>query len=219
MRLVAAVLGALLAACSAGESLSPTISDASSAATAGAEATVVVVGCASVSSREPRRGSIEVDRVLRGAAGFRLDIVVDFDLVEGERQLFFLRGSTEPLRVVRVAPMSLMESLVEAQHPEPGPLPQEVLDLLAVMRDHDQSERGPSAGPAMDAAFEAFERGVWVGRSRAELLELLGPPHSERTHGDRLLWEYVYHNGEQGAVRWLELVEGRVVMMWLVRTE
>jgi hypothetical protein len=192
------------------------------------EATLVVVGRVDgVSTRDGHIGVIEIDRILRGAAGSSVPFISEpLPIVTGEPRVYFLREGSDPLRL-RALPFEEQVSAplevatrIEAEPPvvpeDPGD-PWE--DELAALRAHDQSIRDPSAAVVMEVAERIFSALPWVGRAAADVAALLGPPSAGDPSADVTEWTYVYHDGERGVVRQLKIHGGRVVSMQIVRTQ
>ena len=86
---------------------------------------------------------------------------------------------------------------------------------LATMRAHDQKVWNPSSGPAMDAARDVFDKIDFVGKTDAELTAMIGAPMKI----DAGVWQYYFHNGEMGVVRWFHFDHGRVARVQVVMTQ
>lgn len=89
------------------------------------------------------------------------------------------------------------------------------LDLL---RSHDQTRYRAGRG-VLEAAQRVFDELELVGRTDAEVERLLGPPVRKAPDRGRTRWEYVFHDGEQGVVRWVYVDAGRVERCQRVPTE
>lgn len=192
------------------------------------EATLVVVGrVRRVTTRDGHRGSIGVDRVLRGAAGFSVAFISDPAPIDLQEQRVFFLVPTAKSDLMRALPfdgrvsgplelVAGLEASVLKLDPPRAPGSRWAADLR-VMRSHDQSVWGPKAQPVIVAAERVFGELVWVGRRTQDLTALLGPPATIEGSGTR--WQYTFHNGEAGIMRTMKVEQERVVSMRVTRTE
>ncbi len=193
------------------------------------DASVVVVGRAQIdATRDGHIGIIEVDQVLRGAAGYAVAFVSEpLPLTEGERRVFFLapEAGSDAMRLLAVdggldSDPSLAATLVTEPAPTPAAVDPRYETDLATMRKHDQRDWSPAAAAAMEAAVRVFGEIAWIGRRASEVESLIGPPMSRSPQpdgGER--WEYAFHIGEIGTMRSLMLGDGRVTSMLVLRTQ
>ncbi len=86
---------------------------------------------------------------------------------------------------------------------------------MAVMRAHDQHVWNQTSDPAMDAARDVFAKVDFVGKTGAEVTAMIGAPM--KVEGG--VWQYYFHDGEQGVVRWLHFDGPRVAHVQTVPTQ
>ena len=85
---------------------------------------------------------------------------------------------------------------------------------LATMRAHDQHVWNLSAMPAMHAASDVFAKLDFVGKTSPELTAMIGVPMKVEAG----IWQYYFHNGEAGVVRYFHFDRGRVSRMHVMLT-
>jgi len=73
---------------------------------------------------------------------------------------------------------------------------------LALVRSFNGSQQAASA-EIMEAALRVFDQTDFIGLTPEAVEELLGPAVLPKSPARQLTWEYYYHNGESGVVRWL----------------
>ena len=114
-------------------------------------------------------------------------------------------------RVIGVAVVgavaSWMPRFVSAAPPATRPSADLEPDLER-LRNHDPKEFASRA--VMESAHRVFEKMDFVGLRSKQVRERLGAAHSAERIAGRLVWQYSYHDGEQGVVRnlWFDS-EGR----------
>lgn len=191
------------------------------------DATLVVVGRVRVSAtRDGHVGQVTVSRVVRGALGSRTGFVSEpLPLDEGAEGVLFLVPEGEGLRLLPlegrlVTPVAQAEDLLASAPPPPPPVPSAYDSDLATVRSFDQQAPWtPQSQPPKVEAARVFAEIVWIGRTEDEVLRLLGAPMQRSEKAVGTVWEYAYHSGEHGIVRWLVMNEGRVTSMFVVPTQ
>lgn len=82
-------------------------------------------------------------------------------------------------------------------------------DALAILRGHDQTRW--SGAPIVDPARRVVENRDLRGLGKDDLVALLGPPVIQTAHPSGAVWQYTFHDGEQGVMPRIYVTGGDTV--------
>lgn len=180
-------------------------------------ATLVVVGRL-ISYPDAPQAAVDIDVELKGSAGYGVIIDSKLGVTHGDEGIFYLVPSpTAPdrwtLLAAKAEPKSRQDAVIaELSRVEATPVPAALVGDLAAFRS---APTMADRNPGIRAAVKILESWSPIGSSPRDVRAALGEPST--VEGTR--WHYMRHNGESGAIFWIDFANDRAVAVHIGRTQ